>query len=54
MAEPVIAAYGRSPIGRAFKGSLVGWRADDLAAFVVERVLEKVPAVDRREIDDLI
>jgi acetyl-CoA C-acetyltransferase len=32
MPEPVIVAYGRSPIGRAFRGSLTGWRPDDLAA----------------------
>jgi acetyl-CoA C-acetyltransferase len=54
MPEPVIVACGRSPIGRAFKGSLVGWRPDDLAAFVVERVLDRVPALDRGSIDDLI
>ncbi|HYA01221.1 MAG TPA: acetyl-CoA C-acyltransferase [Candidatus Binatia bacterium] len=54
MPEPVIAAFGRSPIGRAFKGSLVNWRSDDLAAHVVESVLDKLPALDRRSIDDLI
>ena len=54
MPEPVIVACGRSPIGRAFKGSLVDWRPDDLAAFVVERVLDRIPALDRDAIDDLI
>ena len=54
MPEAVIVACGRSPIGRAFKGSLTGWRPDDLAAFVVERVLDRVPALDRSGIDDLI
>ena len=54
MPEPVVVACGRSPIGRAFKGSLTGWRPDDLAAFVVERVLDQVPALDRGSIDDLI
>ncbi|MGA8014640.1 MAG: acetyl-CoA C-acyltransferase [Candidatus Dormiibacterota bacterium] len=53
MPEPVIAALGRSPIGRAFKGSLVDWRSDELAALVVERVLDKLPELDRRSIDDL-
>ncbi len=52
--EPVIVACGRSPIGRAFKGSLVDWRPDDLAASVVEKVLDQVPALDRASIDDLI
>jgi acetyl-CoA C-acetyltransferase len=54
MPEPVVVAYGRSPIGRAFKGSLTGWRPDDLATLVVERVLDRVPALDRGSIDDLI
>ena len=54
MPEPVIVACGRSPIGRAFKGSLTGWRPDDLAALVVEGVLDRVPALDRGSIDDLI
>ncbi len=54
MPEPVVVAFGRSPIGRAFKGSLVNWRADDLAAHVVTQVLDKVPQLDRSQIDDLI
>jgi acetyl-CoA C-acetyltransferase len=54
MPEPVVVAYGRSPIGRAFKGSLVDWRPDDLAALVVEGVLERLPGLDRSAIDDLI
>ena len=54
MPEPVVVAYGRSPIGRAMKGSLVNTRPDDLAAYVVEKVLDKVPELDRAEIEDLI
>ena len=54
MPEAVIVAYGRSPIGRAHKGSLVGVRADDLAAVVADKVLQKVPALDRTTIDDLL
>ena len=54
MPEPVIVAYGRSPIGRAFKGHLIDTRPDDLAAYVTERVLEKVPQLDRQMIDDLM
>jgi len=54
MPEAVIVACGRSPIGRAFKGSLVDWRPDDLAALVVEGVLGRLPALDRGSIDDLI
>jgi acetyl-CoA C-acetyltransferase len=54
MPEPVVVAYGRSAIGRAMKGSLVNVRPDDLAAQVVEQVLDKVPQLDRAEIEDLI
>src|SRR6184192_2493545 len=54
MTEAVIVAYGRSPIGRARKGSLVDVRPDDLAAHVVSRVLDKVPELDPAEIEDLI
>ena len=39
----VIVACGRSAIGRARKGSLVDVRPDDLAAYVVTKVLEQVP-----------
>jgi acetyl-CoA C-acetyltransferase len=52
--DAVIVALGRSPIGRARKGSLVDVRPDDLAAHVVAKVLEKVPELDRSEIEDLI
>src|SRR5487761_1548036 len=54
MNEAVIVALGRSPIGRARKGSLVDVRPDDLASHVVTKVLEKVPELDRSEIEDLI
>jgi acetyl-CoA C-acetyltransferase len=54
MPEAVIVAAGRSPIGRAFKGSLVNVRPDDLAAHVVSRVLDRVPQLDRTEVDDLM
>ena len=54
MPEPVVVAYGRSPIGRAFKGSLIEMRPDDLAAYVTTKVLEKVPQLESSMIDDLI
>ena len=54
MPEPVIVATGRSAIGRAMKGSLVNVRPDDLAAYVVNQVLDKVPQLEREEIEDLI
>ncbi|GAC1342099.1 MAG: acetyl-CoA C-acetyltransferase [Candidatus Dormibacteria bacterium] len=54
MPEAVIVAAGRTPIGRAMKGSLAQWRPDDLGAYIVEKVLEKVPELDRGSIEDLI
>ncbi|HEU5266288.1 MAG TPA: acetyl-CoA C-acetyltransferase [Jatrophihabitans sp.] len=54
MPEAVVVATARSPIGRAGKGSLVSMRPDDLTAQMVRAVLDKVPALDPHEIDDLI
>ncbi|HEY9413700.1 MAG TPA: acetyl-CoA C-acetyltransferase [Pseudonocardia sp.] len=54
MPEAVIVATARSPIGRAFKGSLAGMRPDDLAAQMVRAALDKVPQVKAERIDDLI
>ena len=53
MPEAVIVATARSPIGRAFKGSLRDLRADDLAATIVRAALDKVPQLDPAAIDDL-
>ncbi len=54
MEEAVIVATARTPIGRAYKGSLVDYRADDLGGFIVDALLKKAPALDRAEIDDVI
>jgi acetyl-CoA C-acetyltransferase len=54
MTEAVIVAYGRSAIGRARKGSLVDVRPDDLAAYVLGKVVDKVPELDRATIEDVI
>ena len=54
MPEAVIVATGRTPIGRAFKGSLVDMRPDDLTALVVREVLAKVPALDPHMVEDLM
>src|SRR5579859_3509358 len=54
MPEAVVAALGRSAIGRAREGSLVDVRPDDLAAYVVGKVLEKLPELDHSTIEDLI
>jgi acetyl-CoA C-acetyltransferase len=54
MPEAVIVSTARTPIGRAFKGSLTDQRPDDLAAFIVKEALAKVPEVDPGSVDDLM
>ena len=54
MAEAVIVAASRTPIGRAAKGSLVDVRPDDLVAFAIDDVLSKAPEVPREEVMDVI
>jgi acetyl-CoA C-acetyltransferase len=54
MPEAVIAATARSPIGRAFKGSLSSIRPDDLLAQIVTAALAKVPQLDPATVEDLI
>jgi acetyl-CoA C-acetyltransferase len=54
MPEAVVVATARSPIGRAFKGSLTSIRPDNLTAQMVTAALAKVPQLDPAEIDDLI
>jgi acetyl-CoA C-acetyltransferase len=46
MPEAVIVSTARSPIGRAFKGSLKDERPDDLAAAMVTAALAKIPSFD--------
>ena len=54
MPEAVIVATARSPIGRAFKGSMTSIRPDDLLAQMVSAALAKVPALDPASVEDLI
>jgi acetyl-CoA C-acetyltransferase len=54
MADAVIVATARSPIGRAFKGSLKDLRPDDLTATIVRAALDKVPQLDPADVDDLM
>lgn len=53
MTEAVIVSTARSPIGRAFKGSLKDMRPDDLAVQMVHAALAKVPGLDPKDIVDL-
>src|SRR5271170_1683691 len=54
MPEAVIVATARSPIGRAFKGTLTSIRPDDLTAQMITAALAKVPQLDPAELGDLI
>ncbi|GHF77400.1 acetyl-CoA C-acetyltransferase [Streptomyces thermoviolaceus] len=54
MPEAVIVSTARSPIGRAFKGSLKDMRPDDLTAAIIQAALAKIPELDPRDIDDLM
>ncbi|WP_299443594.1 acetyl-CoA C-acetyltransferase [uncultured Phycicoccus sp.] len=53
MTEAVIVATARTPIGRAFKGSLTEMRPDDLSVQVVRGLLDQLPALDPTTVDDL-
>ncbi len=54
MPEAVLVSAVRTPVGRAPKGALSTTRPDDLAALVMVAALDRVPALDRSEIDDVI
>jgi acetyl-CoA C-acetyltransferase len=54
MPEAVIVANTRTPIGRAYKGSLIDVRADDLAGLAINALMEKVPEVDRASVEDVM
>src|SRR5918995_5914925 len=53
MPEPVIVDAVRTPIGRAFKGSLAQLRPDEMGAHVVDQLLERNPDVSPDSIEDL-
>jgi acetyl-CoA C-acetyltransferase len=53
MPEAVIVDAARSPIGRAFKGSLAQLRPDETATYVVDRLLERTPDVAPETIEDV-
>ena len=50
----VVVAYGRAPVGRAYKGSLKNLHPVDLGAQVLKGVLAKIPALDPAMIDDVV
>lgn len=54
MREAVIVSSVRTPVGKAYKGTLRTTRPDDLAATAIKGALERVPQVDAKEIEDVI
>src|SRR2546425_601753 len=54
MPEAVIVSAIRTPVGRAYKGSLRATRPDDLAALAIKEALARVPGLDAKQIDDVI
>jgi acetyl-CoA acyltransferase len=54
MPEAVIVSCVRTPVGKAFKGSLRATRPDDLAALAIKEALARVPGLDAKEVDDVI
>ena len=54
MRDAVIVSTARTPIGRAYKGSLIHHRPDDLATIAVQAALSKVPELDPRTVEDII
>jgi acetyl-CoA C-acetyltransferase len=54
MPEAVIVDTIRTPIGRAFKGSLAQLRPDEMGAYVIDQLLERNPAVDPASVEDVL
>lgn len=54
MREVVIVSSVRTPVGKAYKGTLRATRPDDLAAVAIKGALDRVPQLDPKEIEDVI
>ena len=54
MRDVVIASSVRTPVGRAFKGTLRATRPDELAAVSIKGALNRVPQLDPKEVEDVI
>ena len=52
--EAVVVASSRTALAKSFRGSFNQTRPDDMAAFVIEDVVKKVPAMPPEEIEDVI
>jgi acetyl-CoA acyltransferase len=54
MRDAVIVSSVRTPVGKAFKGTLRSTRPDDLAAIAMQEAIRRVPGLDPRDIEDVI
>src|ERR1700729_1571898 len=54
MREVVIVSSVRTPVGRAFKGTLRSTRPDELAAVAIKGALDRVSQLDPKNIEDVI
>jgi acetyl-CoA acyltransferase len=54
MREVVLVSAVRTPVGRAFKGTLRATRPDELAALAIKGALARIPQLDSKEIEDVI
>src|SRR5579864_2795865 len=54
MREAVIVSAVRTAVGKAPKGTLRATRPDDLGAYAIKGALERVPNLDKKEVEDVI
>src|SRR4029077_8006121 len=54
MREAVIVATARTGMAKSFRGSFNQTRPDDMAAHCIKPLLQKVPQLDPKEIDDVV
>src|SRR3954466_9457735 len=54
MREVVLVSSVRTPVGRAYKGTLRATRPDELAAIAIKGALARVPQLDTKEVEDVI
>src|SRR6267154_5056651 len=54
MREVIIASSVRTPVGRAYKGTLRATRPDELGAIAIRGALDRLPQLDPKEIEDVI
>ena len=54
MTDAVIVSSVRTPVGKAFKGTLRSTRPDDLAAIAMQEAIRRVPGLNPADIEDVI